>query len=70
MTTEKNQYIDEQGNVLSLNQDMLDRKETIYPPYENHSNGLGIFNFIKEHILFTTKHRRWDKDTIGKLFVF
>ena len=58
MMTEKKQYIDEHGNVLSLNQDMLDRKETSYPPYKNHSNGLGIFNFIKEHILFMNQ-KRW-----------
>ena len=58
MQTEMNQYIDEQGNVLSLNQEMLDRKETPYPPYHNRPNGLGIFNFIKERILYMSK-KRW-----------
>ena len=58
MKTEKNPNIDEQGNVLFLDQERLNRKDTPYPPYQNHPNGLGIFNFIKEHILFMNK-KRW-----------
>ena len=58
MQTEKNTNIDEQGNVLFLDQERLNRKNTPYPPYENHPNGLGIYNFIKEHILFMNK-KRW-----------
>lgn len=58
MQIDNNQNIDEQGNVLHLDQDRLDRKDTPYPPYRNHSNGLGIFNFLKERILFMNQ-KRW-----------
>ena len=43
--------IDEQGNVLYLDQERLKRKEVGFPPFKNDPNGLGIYNFIKEHIL-------------------
>ncbi len=43
--------IDEQGNVLYLDQERLDRKVVGFPPYKNRPNGLGIYNFIKTHIL-------------------
>ena len=58
MYKNKNRNIDEHGNVLYLDQERLDRKETTYPHYENHPNGLGIYNFIKERILFMN-HKRW-----------
>lgn len=58
MQKENYQNIDKHGNILFLDQEMLDRKETPYPPYQNHPNGLGILNFIKEHILFMNK-KRW-----------
>ena len=38
--------IDEQGNVLYLDQERLDRKEVGFPPYKNRPNGLGIFNWL------------------------
>ena len=50
--------IDEQGNVLWLSQERLDQKETPYPVYKNHPNGLGIYNFVKERILFMS-NKRW-----------
>ena len=34
--------IDEQGNVLYLDKERLDRKEVGFPPYKNHPNGLGF----------------------------
>lgn len=58
MLKDKKQNIDEQGNVLYLDQDRLNRKETAYPSYRNHPNGFGIYNFIKEHILFMND-KRW-----------
>lgn len=50
--------IDEQGNVLYLDQERLDRKVVGFPKWENHPNGLGIYNFIKEKIL-ATRESRW-----------
>lgn len=47
--------IDEQGNVLYLDEERLARKEVGFPPFKNHPNGLGIYNFIKEHIIYMRK---------------
>jgi len=47
--------IDEQGNVLYLDEERLARKEVGFPPYKNHPNGLGIYNFIKEHVIYMRK---------------
>ena len=58
MYKDKHQNIDEQGNVLYIDQARLNRKETPYPPYTNHPNGLGIFNFLKERILYMNG-KRW-----------
>ena len=44
--------IDEQGNVLYLDEDRLKRKEVPFPPYKNKPNGLGLFNFLKEHLIY------------------
>lgn len=49
--------IDEQGNVLYLDQERLDRKEVGFPPYKNKSNGLGIYNFLKEHVIYMSRER-------------
>lgn len=50
--------IDEEGNVLYLDQKRLERKELGMPLYKNHPNGLGIYNFFKEHIWYMSK-KRW-----------
>ena len=50
--------IDEQGNVLYLDQERLDRKEVGFPPYKNPSNGLGIYNWLLEHVLYMSD-KRW-----------
>ena len=47
--------IDEQGNVLYLDEERLERKKVGFPPFQNHPNGLGIYNFIKEHIIYMRK---------------
>ncbi len=52
---ERTTNIDEQGNVLYLDEERLKRKDVGFPPYQNHPNGLGIYNFIKEHILAMRK---------------
>ncbi len=50
--------IDEQGNVLYLDQERLDRKEVGFPPFKNKRNGLGIYNFLKEHVIYMSD-KRW-----------
>ena len=50
--------IDEQGNVLYLDQERLDRKEVGFPPYKNRPNGLGIFNWLIEHVIYMSD-KRW-----------
>ena len=52
--------IDEQGNVLFLDEERLKRKEVGFPPYKNPSNGLGIYNYLKEHVMAMRKSRwKW-----------
>lgn len=50
--------IDEQGNVLYLDQERLDRKEVGFPPYKHPSSGLGIYNWLLEHVLYMSD-KRW-----------
>ena len=47
--------IDEQGNVLYLDEERLARKKVGFPPYKNHPNGLGVYNFIKERVIYMRK---------------
>ncbi len=49
--------IDEQGNVLYLDQERLDRKEVGFPPYRNKPNGLGIYNWLLEHVIYMSRDR-------------
>jgi Na+-translocating ferredoxin:NAD+ oxidoreductase RNF subunit RnfB len=49
--------IDEQGNVLYLDGERLDRKENAFPPYKNSSNGLGIKNWLLTHVLYMSDGR-------------
>ena len=44
--------IDEAGNVLWLDEERLARKDVGFPPFENHPNGLGIYNFLKEKVIY------------------
>lgn len=50
--------IDEQGNVLYLDQERLDRKEVGFPRYKNKSNGLGIYNWLLDNVIYMSK-KRW-----------
>jgi len=49
--------IDEQGNVLYLDEERLSRKEVGFPPYKNRKNGLGITNFLVEHLIYMSRDR-------------
>ena len=49
--------IDEQGNVLYLDQERLDRKEVGFPPYKNHPNGLGLYNWLLDHVIYMSRER-------------
>ncbi len=51
--------IDEQGNVLYLDEERLERKKVGFKKWKNRSNGLGIYNFIKAKIL-RMDNKRWD----------
>ena len=57
--------IDEQGNVLYLDQKRLDRKEVGFPPFKNKRNGLGIYNFLKEKVIYMSD-KRWPGEHIGE----
>ena len=50
--------IDEKGNVLYLDEERLARKNVGFPPFKNHRNGLGIYNFIKTRLL-AMNDERW-----------
>jgi len=50
--------IDEAGNVLYLDEERLARKVVGFPKYENRPNGLGIFNFLLEHLIYMSD-KRW-----------
>lgn len=56
--TMQSKYIDEQGNVLGLNEERFHTKTCEAPRYKNKPNGLGIYNFLKVHILRMTP-KRW-----------
>ena len=49
--------IDEFGNVLFLDSDRLNRKEVGFPRYKNKPNGLGIFNWLMEHVIYIDDKR-------------
>ena len=50
--------ISESGKVLYLDKERLDRKEVGFPPYKNKPNGLGIYNWLKEHVIYMSD-KRW-----------
>ena len=59
MREEKKQAsnIDEQGNVLYLDEGRIARKEVGFPPHRNKSNGLGIYNWLLEHVIYMSAER-------------
>ncbi len=58
MSERRQTNVDNEGNVLYLDQALLDRKEVGFPPYKNRPDGLGIYNWILKNILFMSK-KRW-----------
>ena len=54
----QSKYIDEQGNVLALNEERFNNSKCDAPRYKVKSNGLGIYNFLKSHVLRMTP-KRW-----------
>ena len=56
--TQSSSNIDEKGNVLFLDQELLDRKEVGFPPYRNKPNGLGIKSWILKNVLYMND-KRW-----------
>lgn len=49
--------ITESGRVLYLDNERLSRKEVGFPPYRNKPNGLGIYNWLKEHVIYMSGDR-------------
>ena len=58
MSEHRQTNVDNEGNVLYLDQALLDRKEVGFPPYKNRPDGLGIYNWILKNILYMSK-KRW-----------
>ncbi len=56
--TKPGKNIDQEGRVLYLDQDLLDRKEVGFPPYKNRPNGLGFYNWLLNNVLYMSK-KRW-----------
>ena len=50
--------IDETGKVLYLDEERLERKVVGFPRYKNKSNGLGIFNWLLENVIYMSD-KRW-----------
>ena len=61
--------IDEQGNVLYLDEERLERKVVPFPKYKNKPDGLGIFNFLKEHVIYLNRDRWPISFKLYKMFV-
>ncbi|MBR5490924.1 MAG: hypothetical protein IKV79_06625 [Oscillospiraceae bacterium] len=49
--------ISESGEVLYLDEERLKRKEVGFPPYRNRPNGLGIYNWLKENVIYMSADR-------------
>ena len=49
--------IDENGEVLYLDRERLDRKEVGFLPYKNKPTVLGINNWLLDHVIFINKKR-------------
>lgn len=59
--------IDEQGNVLYLDADRLERRRSGFTPFKNKPRGLGVSDFIKEHVVYVSYKR---KRIVHKLYHF
>ena len=46
--------VDEQGNVLYLDEKILEEREGRFPKFKNSSNGLGIENFMRKHLIYVS----------------
>ena len=51
--------IDQEGNVLYLDKERLDRKEVGFTEYKTRRRGLGFVDFIKTHFTYATPSRMW-----------
>ena len=57
--------IDEDGNVLFLDEKRLESKLSPAPRFKNHPNGIGLYNFLKEHVIYVN-NKSWA--ITGKLY--
>lgn len=51
-TVKRAENIDEQGNVLYLDEKLLERKESKFPKFKNARRGLGFVNFLRKHVIY------------------
>ena len=61
--------ITESGKVLYPDAERLSRKEVGFPPYKNKPNGLGIYNWLKEHVIYMSRDRWPLALKLYKLFI-
>ena len=59
--------VDEQGNVLYLDEKILEEREGRFPKFKNSSNGLGIENFMRKHLIYVSYK---NKKIVHKLYHF
>ncbi len=59
--------VDEKGNVLYLDEKMLERKEALFPRFKCHSNGIGFVNFVRKNIIYVNFK---NKKIVHKLYHF
>ncbi|MBR4954836.1 MAG: hypothetical protein IKY46_02845, partial [Clostridia bacterium] len=61
--------ITESGKVLYPDAERLERKVVGFPPYKNKPNGLGIYNWLKEHVIYMSNDRWPLAKKLYKMFI-
>ena len=59
--------VDEQGNVLYLDEKLLERKIAPFPRFKNSRKGLGLANFLRKHVIYVSYK---NKKIVHKLYHF
>lgn len=59
--------VDEEGNVLYLDEKLLERKIAPFPRFKNSRKGLGLANFLRKHVIYVSYK---NKKIVHKLYHF
>ena len=59
--------VDEYGNVLYLDEKLLERKEAKFPRFKTSRNGIGFINFLRKHVIYVSYK---NKKIVHKLYHF